>query len=30
MRIQEWIALVLFLAGTLLFYIWVARLWLKK
>lgn len=30
MRIEEKIALVLFLAGTLTFYAWVLRLWLKK
>jgi hypothetical protein len=27
---QEWIALVAFLAGTVLFFVWVLRLWLKK
>ena len=30
MRIQEWIAMILFLAGTLVFFLWVLRLWLKK
>lgn len=30
MRIEEKIAFVLFLAGTLGFFVWVARLWLKK
>jgi hypothetical protein len=30
MRIEEWIALVLFLVGTLGFYLWLLRLWLKK
>lgn len=30
MRIQEWIAMLLFLAGTLVFFGWVLRLWLKK
>ncbi len=30
MSVEEWIAFVLFLAGTLLFFLWVLRLWLKK
>jgi hypothetical protein len=30
MRIQEWIAMVGFLLGTLIFFAWVLRLWLKK
>lgn len=30
MRIEEQIALVLFLVGTLTFFAWVVRLWLKK
>jgi hypothetical protein len=27
---QEWIALVLFLGGTVLFFVWIGWLWLKK
>ena len=30
MRIEEWIALILFLIGTVGFFLWVLRLWLKK
>jgi hypothetical protein len=27
---QEWVAFVAFLSGTVLFFLWVLRLWLKK
>jgi hypothetical protein len=27
---QEWVAFVLFLGGTVLFFVWVGWLWLKK
>jgi hypothetical protein len=27
---QEWVAFVLFLGGTVLFFVWVVRLWLKN
>jgi hypothetical protein len=30
MRIEEKIAFALFLAGTVAFFVWVARLWLKR
>ena len=30
MSVIEWVALVVFLAGTVLFFVWVARLALRK